>query len=230
TSRWREPLDVTDDGCPMVPRDDECLNIVYSLGLDEIRFSWRTTATTVDSDWVLERIWISGYWWPMMFIDNGGVSALGAITEHCDERGCRVHSSSSYLANEGQVTPFYSWGADCLDQHCDYVAIFIGTTPPPDVPIAAEWKVQRADAIGGLLLGRRLDDGYEVIGTASAAQSEQLPILGPEQDPEASHLFLYTGTSEREPHGAWEVDLEALTITRLICDGPTRADCRPVWG
>lgn len=230
TSRWGEPLHVNDNNCPVMPRDEACLNIVYSLGNDEIRFSWRTTAAAVAPEWVLERIWISDYWWPMMFIGNGAVSSLGTISEHCDERGCRVHSDSSYWASEHGVTPFYSWGADCLDATCEYVGIFIGTTPPADVPIAERWKVQTSHAIGGLLLARTVSGGaHEVIGTTFARQSSDQPLIGPSQDSEVSHIYWYVETSDRERCEAWQIDLQALTITRLVCDGPNRSDCRPVW-
>jgi hypothetical protein len=138
-----------------------------------------------------------------------------------------VHFDSSIW--EG-ATPFYSWGADCLDDACEYVAIFIGTAPSGDVPIARHWKVQTSDAIGGLLLARRLDEHrFEVIGTTHAGQSSDHPLTGPLQDVEGPHIFRYEGPAGAGRHELWEIDLQTLTITRLPCDGPTGDDSQPVW-
>ena len=128
------------------------------------------------------------------------------------------------------IAPFYSWGADCLDADCEYVAMFIGTAPPADVPTASRWKVQTSETIGGLLLAKRLDHGFELIGSAYASQSSDRLIRDPVQDAEAPHIFRFEETTDNARYEMWEIDVDVLTITRLGCEGPDRADCRPVWG
>ncbi len=228
-AKWGVPLHLdSGDSCPpYVEPLVECQWMNYTHYVHEIRFFWQADVEPA-SDWILEGVLIDGYWWGMYFIDNGAVG-LGNITELCDERGCRVHSDSTWTHRDG-VTPFYSWGADCLDDACDYVAIFIGTAPPDSVPNAEHWGVQTSHAIGGLLLAEVVPDRrYGVIGSAFAGQSSDRPLLGPVQDPDVSDIYRYRETTDRDRYEAWEIDLDALTITRLACDGPSPADCRPVW-
>lgn len=39
-----------------------------------------------------------------------------------------------------------------------------------------------------------------------------------------------TRHSDALRYAVWEIDVAALTIVRLVCDGPDRADCLPVFG